>query len=331
MQLGLRPLALQRDGPGGPHGVTPLAKVENGDVHPGEYGPVDRGRAPPVGRMGLPDTAHSQFDPGVVGGADRPHVGCCRFGAQPGGCIVGPGGEGAVESRPFGHRERVENRGGERHFEVGIGAAQDVEVVQGLLVVALGNRPFVFGGAQPRLDHQHVAFGDVALFESPVDDFLERADDLHEPLHGGPVLSHGREVPVGVFGGVAHLEQGEGLVAEGRRVVEPRLAIARPDGSAAVEGPDDLGLQGEAPGLDALVLPQGDRKVARHREGGQERGAGLQLHLCRPVAFGPRGLQRPAVVLDGAAVFVQRGLRLRLCEREQQEKKDVTLHGSGEV
>ena len=195
------------------------------------------------------------------------------------------------------------------------------------LVALLGVHERIFGLAQPCVDHQHVALGDVTLRKAAVDDLLERTDDSDVPAHRGDVELHGREVPVGVVGGIAHVEARKLLVAQRDVVAQFGLPGRGPHRTAAVDGLHQLRLEAERPALHAVEMAYGRRETAVHREPRQVARAGLPRRLGRRIALRGGDLQLPAVIGHGSAVVGQRGLPQRRGAETKGDYRNCYLHG----
>ena len=196
------------------------------------------------------------------------------------------------------------------------------------LVVLLGADLLVLRLDQPRIDHQHVALGDIALAETIVDHPLQRTDQPDVLPHGGGIQFGGRKVPVGVVGRIAHLVQGELVIAQGDVVSQRRTAIARTDGTSAVDELHDLRQHAESPLFEPFVMVDGRRETALERQLRQEPRARLAHRFGGLVGLRDGCLQAAAVLRDRAPIVVERGLRERRRRQQQADSKNDAFHDS---
>ena len=321
------PLLLQLHGARGPHGPAAFAPVEDrhGEFH--ESRSVDVGRSRAVGVIGLPHAADTHAQLRIERRADGPDSRLGLLRAQPCGGIVGTPLQRLGRHDPSGHRQRVADVLRELYAERGVGSAEDVEVVERDLVTLLGAHERIFGLAQPCVDHQHVALGDIALRKAAVDDLLERTDDRDILPHRGGIEFHGREVPVGVVGGIAHVEARKLLVAQRDAVAQFGLPGRGPHRTAAVDGLHQLRQEAERPAFHAVEMAHGRRETAVHREPRQVARAGLPRRLGRRIALRGGDLQLPAVIGDGSAVVGERSLPQHRDAEPKGDYRNCYLHG----
>ena len=292
---------------------------ENRSVHRRGPGPVGRERLP---RSPYPD-AQLRIE-GRPGRTNAP-IGLLR--TQPCGGIVGTARQGLGGHDPPGHRKRITDALRQPHVERSVGAAQDVEVVQGHFVTLFGAHERIFGLAQPGVDHQHVALGDIPLGETAVHDLFERTDDRNVLAHGRGIELHGREVPIGIVGGITHVEARELLVAQGDVVAQFGLPDRSPHRTASVNGLDHLRQYAEGPRLDAFVTVEGLGETPVHRQPRKVARTGLPQRFGRSVALRGGDLQLPAVIGDRRPVAVERGLSERRQGEAQKEYRNCVFHG----
>ena len=185
-------------------------------------------------------------------------------------------------------------------------------------VIPLGGDQFVLRFAQARVNHQHVALGDIPLGKPAVHHLLERTDDADILPHRSGIERHGRKVPVGILGRIADIEPGELLVAEGDVVSQFGLPVSRTHGSAAVDDLHQLGQHAEVPTFDAVVMMDGGREVPVERQPRQVARPRLPHGFGGGIAPGGGDFQPAAVLGHVAAVIVERGLSVRRRQAKKQ-------------
>ena len=311
------PFALPLYGTGDARRAAAFAPVEYRQREFHERRAVHRRSARAVGIIGLPRSPDADAQLRIEGRTGRADAGFGPVAAQLRGGIVGSECRRFGGGHPHGLRKRIADALRQHYAERRIGAPQDVEIMQRHGVIPLGGDQFVLRFAQARVDHQHVALGDIPLGKPAVHHLLERTDDADILPHRSGIERHGRKVPVGILGRIADIEPGELLVAEGDVVSQFGLPVSRTHGSA-VDDLHQLGQHAEVPTFDAVVMMDGGREVPVERQPRQVARPRLPHGFCGGIAPGSGDFQ-PAAVLDHvAAVIVERGLSVRRRQAKKQ-------------
>ena len=188
-------------------------------------------------------------------------------------------------------------------------------------VVALGGDGLVFRLAQPRIDHQHVAFRDVALGETAVNHLLQRTDNRNITLHCIGEQLHGRQIPIGILRRITHFKTGEFLVAQCDAITQFGLPIGRSRRTTAVDRLHDLRFDGKRPPLGIVEPPHGNRETSGRRQPRQKSRADAAHLLDRFDALFRGGFQLSAVCCHRLAILLHRNLSRisrprRFCNRK---------------